>query len=303
MLACLIVLIAGHNATAQYAYNWNGTHKFFISAEFLKPFGIEDLVPFGYRLNSSSQIKVNTVERKQFSDVLPVTDTTVFSSVQYAFRDSMTTVATLAIRNFTGNRSKIESELNKHFGHADFKNANETVYSDEDFLVALNAKSKTMEVVSLDHQQLLEQIISNINLRNYKDDSRFWFNIDAARAVGLEFYNQVTKENNVQMAFRLYNNSPKALHIKQIVFQLDGAKKISFPVSTITDARMEKITRCFIQYDVARQILHAENVKVIVRGDAMLSYEMPAYQRHSLKSAIQFYKENVTNPLLQYKGW
>ncbi|RFM27028.1 hypothetical protein [Deminuibacter soli] len=299
----LLFLLQVQQASAQYTYRWTPTDQFYLSAGFLKPFGVEDLVPFGYRLDNGSAIPLHKGATGVVSDPLPVTEQRYFSTVRYAFRDSMVTAATLTVKNISDKRAGIEKVLDQYFGHADYKNVRESVYSDEDFAVNLRVADQTLSIVSLDHQALEEQAYPNINLRNYGDNGLFWYDADTARAIGLAFYNQVTKENNVQPAFRLYYRSPVSINLKSVVFELGNGKKISFPVNTITEKGLQKVTRCYWNYETGREILRSEKVTVCLQGTETVRYVMPAYQRHSLQTAVQFYKENVTNPLLQYKGW
>ena len=283
-------------------YHWHGWAPFYLSIPFLKEAGIEDLMPFGFRLTPQSQVRLQANGRESYP--VKTSDTTLLQSVTYFLVDSVVKKVQLHINpNRKGAAATLKAMLKRHFGRYEFSNSEETAYSDDDFLASLDTKSNMLCIQSLDHQPLEEQRIMEVNLRTYRDDGRFWFSLSDQEAIGLEFYNQITKENNVQLAFRLHYQGASPMALKQVCFEPEGAPKMSFPVSPVTSGGTEKVTHCFIRPEDARRLAKAQNVRVTLLGKTVKSYYLPTYQLHSLKTALQFYKENVTDPLIQYNGW
>ena len=228
----------------------------------------------------------------------------MLDTVTYFLDDSTVKAVRLTINvKNKGAVMAMRSILGKYFRQPDFSNRNETVYSDEEFLACLNTQESYLWIQSLDHQPLLEQRIMEVNLRSYKDDGRFWLSLSERENIGLEFYNQITKENNVQLAFRLYYQGPDGSGFSSVSFQLENNKRVNFAVSPALTEGVQKVTRCFINREDALAIFRSRKVRITLTGASSKSYLLPSYQRHSLKTALQFYKENVTNPLIQYNGW
>ncbi len=284
-------------------YNWHGYAPFYLSATFTKSFWIDDLLPFGFKLSKQSRVKMDTVEQ---SGSLPVTDSTFFASATYFFNDSVVQKVRLypvKDRAILKIRDTLENVLDAYFLRKDFSNTKETVYSDEDLLVSVNIEHNFLEISSLNHQRLFEEVVSVIGLRNYSIDSRSSYSLALDEVLHLSFFNQITKENNVQLAFSIRYNSTKPIYFEEIIFELSEGKKIRFPVKPLKEPYEEKVSRCFIGVEELKRILKSEKVRIILSGSQTRSYLMPDYQRHSLKTALQFYKENVTHPLIHYPGW
>lgn len=310
-LSIIILLFSAGFVIGQPAkvknHNWHGYASFYLSASFTKSFWIDDLLPFGFKLNKQSRLKIDSAQQHTFiSHAIPVTDTTFFSSAVYSFNDSVVQKVRLypvRSNNILKIRDTLEKVLDAYFYQKDFTNANETVYSDDDLLVSINIKDNFLEISSLNHQRLLEEIAVGINLRNYKIDNRMDYHLAPGEAVHLGFYNQITKENNVQLAFNIQYNSSKPINYNEVIFEISGEQRVLFRVKPAKNGDGEKVSRCFIDIADAKRILKSEKVKIILSGPNTKSYLLPEYQKHSLKTAIQFYKENVTHPLIHYPGW
>lgn len=289
-----------------------GQQAFYLSPTFTKNMGIENLMPFGFKLSDQSEVGLYSEVDRWISKPIKIADASdyaPFEEVVYSFHDSILYKFQLLMpsgKEFQKKFPIIQKELDAYFGNKDFSNKQEVVYSDQEYLVRVDFKNGYMEVTSLDHQPLAAQWVQAINLRNYKKVSMFWYDLSDTESIGLEFYNQVAKENNVQMAFRIYYKGNKPLGFTKVNFELSKGTSVAFDVAPFIDlenGQVEKVSRCFIDAVEAKEILTAEHVKISLIGQEERSYEMPAYQKHSLKSALYFYKNNVTNPFIKYRGW
>lgn len=288
---------------AKRGYNWQGRDRFYLSAPFFSAWGLTDILPFGFRLTPRSQLRLVTpAEGQQESYFVATSKPVPFDSVRYSLGDGVVRKVELKGGGTSGAaRRRICEVLDHYFGKADFANEQEAVYSNEQLLAVWRLQTQSLVVQSLDHQALTEQSVPGY--RFYKDEGRFWFSISENEAVGLEFYNQLTRENNVQLAFRLHFKGPAPVDIRQICFQLAGGQHLRLAVTTTKAEGLTKVSRCFLYEREAQKIAASSTVRVLVVGRRRVSYRLPAYQKHSLKTALQFYKENVTNPLVMYSGW
>lgn len=270
--------------------------------------GTREVMPFGYQLNAASQVKLVHVDGNMATtEVKRLYNKSAFTGVEYALCDSTVYGITFyfdtkdeSIRNF------VTVQLGAFFGAADYATDSLSVYSDADYLVKVgNGK---VEAYSLFHYPCVEKRFPGVQHFYWEAPCHVF--ADGAE-VSLAFYNQRTKENNMQLAFKLKMKTEKLSGMKSIKFDTGDAAysyqlksdfiEVEPDGSGMTDADM----RVFLSQEDAKHILRSPQVAVTIEGNngKAVSYVMPSFQKASLSTAFDYFRWNVTNAMVKYKGW
>ena len=270
--------------------------------------GTREVMPFGYKLNAASQVKFAHVDGNMATtEVRRLYNKSVFTGVEYALCDSTVYGITFyfdaqdeATRNFA------TAQLDAFFGAADYAADSLSVYSDADYLVKVG--DGKVEAYSLYHYPCVEKRFPGVQHFYWEAPCHVYADgVD----VSLAFYNQRTKENNMQLAFRLSVNAEKLPGMKSIKFETGDAAYFYRLKSDFTESEpdgssaSEADMRIFIFPEDAKHILRSPQVTVTIEGSngKVVSYEMPPFQRASLSTAFEYFRWNVTNAMAKYKGW
>lgn len=284
----------------------NEPEQLFFDLPLFRSSGVRAVMPFGFLLNRQSQIAMAlNRNNRQTGEKLPLNDTRVFSHLQYEFADSTLFGIILYPACFAESVAGIEKELASYFGKVDFRRSGQTVYSDDEFVARVDFGRQCVEVYSLFHYPLDHVRVAGVKTVTYSGFIPCF--VTPGQGVRLAFFNQVTKENNVQLAFKVYMHTASPFGLKSISFIPDGGETVTCRLETeLTEPgedglTVEKDTRTFLFPDVAKKLLKARTIRVVIDGAAgKLAYDMPAYQRYSLFSALEYYRWNVTNPMVKY---
>lgn len=275
----------------------------------LEDVGAREVMPFGYKLNSASEISLIKKERNRCeSTILPLWNKSIFSGISYQFCDSTVYGITLFFDDSDGlKQSSIRKNLLKFFKREDYMQGNSMVYSDPDYMVKL--MPDRLEIYSSFHYPVVETFYPGVSQKVWYGPYRQEMQ-DAS--VMLAFYNQESKENNIQSAFRISCRYPldKPFKMHRIRFVLDDAS-YEYPLeiehSEVADGskfKEECDTRTFVFPEVLKAIERSHSVLVELEGEGgRLSYTMPAFQRASARTAYQYFRWNVTNPMAKYRAW
>lgn len=271
--------------------------------------GVRAIMPFGFSLNKFSEIQLlRTKNNLQESGCLPLRCDSVFSGISYMFCDSVVYGIRIQV-NEGGRRAgkeQIVEELDKYFTAPDFSNKNRIVYSDEDFLVKYCLRENKIEVFSLFHYPIVESVAPGIKQKVYYGPQ--WYEFSEEDAVMLAFFNQETKENNVQLAAKLYFRGKQLAGLKELRFHLENGLVLSYQLQQEFTAnekgtKTERDTRIFMHYEQLKKMMQSRTVGVEIVGQfRTLSYQMPAFQKYSLHTAYEYFRWQATNPMIKYRG-
>lgn len=293
---------------------YNEQKKLMLTLPDLENCGVREIIPFGFRLSPVSEIElVKTKQSVQSENILestvrPFFNSSIFSGVSYQFCDSVVYGITLFYDVWdNAKRMMIEKDLNKYFRKSDYEQGDVVVYSDLDYAVKLLPGK--VEFYSLFHFPIVETFYPGVSHKVWYGP--YNYGIDEASAM-LVFYNQESKENNIQLAFKISYKYPakKSFKMNLIRFILDDAT-YEFPLeveywNTIDGGKMveECDTRTFIFPEVLRAMDRSKviNVELVGEGGKVL-YEMPDFQRVSVHTAYEYFRWNVTNPMVKYRAW
>ncbi len=271
--------------------------------------GTQEVIPFGYKLNNLSEITLDTISGSlSQSTIRPLYNKSLFSGVSYQFCDSVVYGITLYYNGQnSATYSSLKERMDKFFKHADYSLAGSYFYSDPDYAVKLT--SGKVEVYSLFHYPIVETFFPGVSHKVWYGP--YTYETDDS-SVMLAFYNQESKENNIQSAFKVYYKYRYAQPFKmnKLQFVLDDVT-YEFPLTvenkTIikeTSQVEERNTRTFINPEIMKAMLRSNKLEVVLEGEGgRFSYKMPAFQRASLYTAYEYFRWTVTNPLAKYETW
>lgn len=268
--------------------------------------GTKEAMPFGYRLKTESEVELKSVAGNlSESTVRKFYNRSVFTGISYLFCDSTVYGIRLyycpedkPVREFIG------GELDRFFKKADYCSDSLAVYSDPDYLVKIGREK--VEIYSLFHYPAAEVRFPGVT-HFYWEAPCMW--PVGETAVSLSFYNQRTKENNWQTAFRLkVTGREKKFGIKEIRFKTDDTEysySLESDFYTVTDKGYgEADMRTFVFPEEAKEILRSRSVTVSIVGENdSISYPMPMFQRVSLFTAFEYFRWHVTQAMEKYKNW
>lgn len=271
--------------------------------------GISAIMPFGFKLNSLSEIPMeSSTNNISVSKRLPLHNPYYFKEISYQFCDSTVYGITLYINPESGKeQTDIEQELINRFSKADCTKKNISIYSDEDFAVQLDKNKHIIEIYSLFHYPTVESFYPGVSHKVYY--SPFEFIQSDNERIMLAFFNQESKENNIQTAFKVWYRGKSPIKLSSICFQLNGQDNYNFELeSELTDQTndgiTERDTRTFIMPDILQKLQSAHQIEITIKGEnKTLTYEMPWFQRASLKTAYEYFRWHVTNPMAKYRAW
>lgn len=275
----------------------------------LEDYGAREVIPFGYRLNSASEIELACREGNRAESTLrPFYSKSIFSGVSYQFCDSVIYGITLYYDEQDGaKRASIRENLLRHFKKADYEQGGVSVYSDPDY--AVKVLPGKVEFYSLFHFPVKETFYPGVSHKVWYGP--YSYEADGA-SVMLAFYNQESKENNIQSAFKVSYRYPagKPFRMNLIRFILDD-ETIELPLeveySGVADGGKsveERDTRTFLFPEVLKSIDRSAVVGVELVGEGgRFLYKMPAFQRASVHTAYEYFRWNVTNPMAKYRAW
>ena len=288
---------------------YNGQKNLMLNLPDLEDVGAREVMPMGYRLNSASKVElVRTDANLSESTLRPLYNESLFSGVSYLFCDSVVYGITLFYNDLDRTKqTTIRKNLMKHFGQADFVQGDAAIYSDPDYVVKqLPGK---LEVYSSFHYPVVETFYPGVSQKIWYGPCRYE---QGDTSLSLAFYNQESKENNIQSAFRITYRYPvgKSFGMRLVRFVLDHAT-YEYPLETehsqLVDGgkfKEECNTRTFIFPEVLQAIERSHRVKVELEGGGgRFSYTMPAFQRASVHTAYEYFRWNVTNPMAKYRAW
>jgi len=270
--------------------------------------GVRNIIPFGYRLNRFSEIKLNYLEdnlQESFDMQLPVNN--YFNSIKYLFCDSMVYGIKLILSDNDDKKlENIIDELNEVFINEDYKTKKSIVYSNCDFALRVNFNRNEIEIYSLFHYPIVENILQGVGQKTYY--APFWYDFDDDTSIMLAFSNQESKENNVQSLFKVYYKGKTPFNFNLIRFTLDDKKVLEYVIEpefvekTETNI-VEKDTRVFIFPEDLQKMAKAATIKIeIISDNSTIIYQMPWFQKHSLHTIFEYFRWQATNPMQKYRG-
>lgn len=271
--------------------------------------GIREVIPLGVKLNNQSELKI-VKQHANMSEtaVCPLYNPSLFSGVSYLLCDSVVYGVILYHDSYSDVKREIEKKYSGFFKSADYKDQSVTVYSDRDYAVKL--LFDRVEIYSLFHYPIVETLYPGISHKVWYGPCQYE---RGKVSIELVFYNQITKENNIQSAFKIsytYPDKEPSFVMKKIRFVFDESF-YEFPLEVeyselLNDGTMvkEHDTRTFVFPEVLRELEHTSRINVELIGEGgIFSYEMPAFQRASIHTAYEYFRWNVTNPMVKYKEW
>ena len=291
------------------AQRYKPAEKLILDYPVFRNLGVRAILPFGFSLNKFSDIQMfSTNNNLQESAYLPLKYDSVFSKVSYMFCDSVVYGIRIRLneRLQSAGKEQILDELDKYFTAPDFSNKKKIVYSDEDYLVKYCLQENKIEAFSLFHYPVIESIAPGIRQKVYYGPQ--WYELSENEAVMLSFFNQETKENNVQLAAKLYFRGKQLTGFKELRFKLENSLVFSYQlqqefVEKEKEAETERDTRIFMYYEQLKKMLQSPTVNVEIVGEnRTLSYKMPAFQKYSLLTAYEYFRWQATNPMIKYRG-
>jgi len=287
---------------------YKGDKSLMLNLPDLDDYGTREVIPFGFRLNQASELKLASQEGNMTeSTVRSFYSQSIFSGVSYQFCDSVVYGITLYYDDQDGVKQNIHKSLLKHFKRADYVQGEITVYSDPDY--AVRVLPGKVEFYSLFHFPTVETFYPGVSHKVWYSP----YNYEAGgTSVMLAFYNQESKENNIQSAFKVSYKYPagKLFKMNLIRFILDD-ETIELPLEVeYADAAdggksiEERDTRTFVFPEVLKAIDRSAEVSVELVGEGgRFLYKMPAFQRASIHTAYEYFRWNVTNPMAKYRAW
>lgn len=288
---------------------YNNQKSLMLNLPDLEDYGAREVIPFGFRLNAASEIELASQNGNMAeSTVRSFYNKSIFSGVSYQFCDSVVYGITLFYdTQDDAKRTTIEKHLTKHFKRSDYEQRDIVVYSDPDYAVKLQPGK--VEFYSLFHFPAIETFYPGVSTKvwygpcHYEADDT---------SIMLAFYNQESKENNIQSALKVSYKHPaeKPFKMNLIRFILDdGTHELPLEIeySDVTDdgkTIVERDTRTFLFPEVLKAIEYSKTVHVELVGEGgQLLYKMPAFQRASVHTAFEYFRWNVTNPMAKYRAW
>ncbi len=281
----------------------------------LQDVGTREVMPFGYKLNRASEVELTDANNNQGennnlteSSVRTFFNKSIFSGVSYQLCDSVVYGITLFYDDHQHQRrAVIEKNLLRHFQQADYELEGVSVYSDPDYAVRLLPDK--VEIYSLFHFPSVETLYPGVSHKVWYGPCRY--ETDGSSLM-LAFYNQETKENNIQSAFNVSYKYPAGTSFKmtRIRFMLDD-QTFEFPLeieyTDISDdgkTLEERNTRTFLFPEELKAITRSQMINVELIGEeGQLLYKMPEFQRASAYTAYEYFRWNVTNPMIKYTRW
>lgn len=282
--------------------------KLILNLPVFRSLGVRAIIPFGFILNKQSDIVMHiSTDNMQESKFLPLKQSNVFKSISYFFSDSVAYGVKLRMLNKPiRHNQQIADELNGYFGAPDFSDSTVIVYSDEDFLVRVCHERDEIEIFSLFHYPVLEILTPGVKQIIYYGHQ--WFCPADGEALMLAFFAQVSKENNIQTAMKVYHKGNELVGFQQIQFILDNNVILSFPlkqefVDLNNGKKIERDTRVFIFSEQMKKILQSTSIQVeIVGTEKSITYKMPEFQKYSLRVIYEYSRWQMTNPMVKYSG-
>lgn len=288
---------------------YNDSKRLMLNLPEINDNGIREVIPLGFKLNNLSELKMAKQHANMSETVVyPLHNPSLFSGVSYLLCDSVVYGVILYHDSYSDVKRKIEKKYSDFFKQVDYKKQSVTVYSDRDYVVKL--LFDRVEIYSLFHFPIVETLYPGISHKVWYGPCLYERDEVSIR---LAFYNQITKENNIQSAFKVsytYPNTELPFVMKKIRFILDESF-YEFPLELeyselLNDGTVvkEHDTRTFIFPEVLRELEHTSKINVELIGEGgTFFYEMPAFQRVSIHTAYEYFRWNVTNPMAKYKEW
>lgn len=272
--------------------------------------GTREVMPFGYQLNGASEVALDRVSGNLAeSTVRPFFNKSLFAGVSYQLCDSVVYGITLYYTDpDRRKKAQIKKAMDAFFKRADSTCDTATVYSDPDY--AVKVFSDKVQVYSLYHYPVVESRYPGVSHKVWEGP----YTYDTGRSsLLLAFYNQESKENNIQSAFKVHYKHPgtdEPAKMNRIRFILDDAT-YEYPLEIEREQRSDQgqmieecDTRTFVHPEVMKAMARASKVTVELEGDGgRLSYQMPAFQQASLRAAYDYFRWNVTHPMAKYRAW
>lgn len=275
--------------------------------------GFRELMPFGFCLSSGSEVPMADSgtgfplpsANLAVSRPMKLYNRSLADSVQYLFCDSMV----YGVRLFSGaEKEEVRRLLQPYFGQPDYENHAGLLYSDDDYAVRFH-EHVGLEVYSLYHYPAEETRFPGVVQRLWRPP---FFHVAISDAgldvpIDLAFFNQTTKENNVQSAFRLATDD---IGLRQITFLTPDTVFVYalYPdepqLQKASRRPMQTCMRTFVSPDVMRLLARASRVEVVVEGSkGRVSYAMPMSQRMSQRMVYEQFRRISTNFHVKYPHW
>lgn len=287
---------------------YKGDKSLMLNLPDLGDYGTREVIPFGFRLSQASELELaNRKDNMAESTVRSFYSQSMFSGVSYQFCDSVVYGITLYYDDQDGVRQNIHKSLLKHFKQADYVQGAATIYSDPDY--AVRVLPGKVEFYSLFHFPTVETFYPGVSHKVWYGPYHYE---SEGTSVTLAFYNQESKENNIQSAFKVSYKYPadKSFKMNLIRFILDD-ETIELPLEVEYTDKVdggkwieERDTRTFIFPEILKAIDRSTAVSVELVGEGgRFFYKMPAFQRASVHTAYEYFRWNVTNPMAKYRAW
>lgn len=289
---------------------YKSNQKLILNAPVLDVFGLRNIIPFGFTLSPSSEVLMQNRDlNMQESTIISLKNNNLFDGMKYMFCDSTLYGLQLYCATLTAQQTDIiNKELESFFKKYDFTNSLVSVYSNEDFLVRFDYTLNTLYLFSLFHYPVEESSYPGVKQTVYYSPQNYYCSEN--EHITLAFFNQESKENNVQSAFKLYYTGKKLLNFQSIDFLLDDDVVLSYAIrqefvdSLEHGLLRERDTRTFIFSEDLAKIIRAGKVRVKIQGkDASVSYDMPAFQKYSAYTIYEYFRWHVTNPMVKYRDF
>lgn len=298
---------------AENRYNLLGTlyakgRNILLNFPEMKDKGTKEILPFGFRLSERTEVKTIHHSGSLCESVsCGLWNESVFSDVSYLLCDSVVYGVRMKYADTEQTvRGFIQKELKTFFSEADYVSDSLSVYSDADYLVKVTPDQ--VMAYSLFHYPAVETRFPGVT--HYYWEAPCEMILTDGTRISISFYNQLTKENNWQTAFRLYVRSrgDEPFEPERIRFEVDGIS-YTYPLASFFTERtpcgwVEKVMRVFVAPEVLKRLSRTNGLTVTLEGRTRkFDFVMPAYQRASLSTAYEYFRWNVTNALVKYKGW
>lgn len=271
--------------------------------------GMRAIMPLGFKLSNLSEIPMeSSTDNISLSKRISLYNSHYFKEISYQFCDSTVYGIIFYINPASGKEiADIEEELVNRFSKADCIKNDISIYSDEDFAVRFDKSKYTVEVYSLFHYPIVESFYSGVSHKVYYGPFEFIYSDN--ESVMLAFFNQESKENNIQTAFKVWYQGKFPMRFNSICFKVNGQDNYEFKLESELTGQTnsgvtERDTRTFIMPDILQSLQRAHQIEITIKGEnGSLFYKMPWFQRISLNTAYEYFRWHVTNPMAKYRAW
>jgi len=283
------------------------SERLYLNIPVFREKGVRAIMPFGFRLSESSEVPLKPVDGNLVeSEDISLHSSGHFETLNYLLCDS--TVYGIKLKYPADNvkKQEIKDELGKIFRGADYSNNKRAVYSDEDFIVKDDKANGYIEIYSLFHYPIYDNIYPGVRQKVYYPPA--WFGVSENEEVMLAFFNQESKENNVQSGVKIYYKGVSPIKFRSVQFILDDNEIIDLPldseyIDTYGDYIVERNTRRYLYPEYLQKIIRSQKVVVRITGEnRSVEYIMPEFQRYSLYTTFEYFRWQATNSMVKYKG-